>query len=73
MNRMSVEELLKQNPHIDPESFKEAEALTKRLREQGLKGARYRLATPRTDRRGKAIPPPGHSSPETHSHLSRRH
>ena len=71
MKRISAEELLARNPNVDPETLKEAQQLSDRLKESGFEGARYKLATPLTGKR--------HSDRATDKerghahHLSRRH
>jgi hypothetical protein len=72
MERPSKEELLKQNSQIDPDSLDEATRLADQLKESGVQGARYSLATPATRRRLRISP--ADQTHERHSHsLVRRH
>lgn len=72
MKRPTIEELLAQNPDVDPNELKEAQQLADRLKDSGFEGARYRLATPLTGRRARDRSPD--QIRERHSHsLVRRH
>lgn len=69
MKRLSAEDLLAKNPHVDPAQIDQAQKLSEVLKEAGFEGARYRLATPLTGRR----PAPRPDKRKIHSHLTRRH
>lgn len=71
MKRISAEELLAQNPQVDPAQLEAAQQLADRLREAGFQGVRYRLATPLTGRRPAVRPPDKEKG--RHAHLTRRH
>ncbi len=72
VKRISAEELLKQNPEVDPEMLREGLALAERLKAAGFEGARYRLATPLTGRRVSGRT--SETAKPSHAHwLVRRH
>lgn len=71
MKRVSAEELLAQNPGVDPEALRQAQHLADRLKAAGFEGARYGLATPLTGKRHRDRSPDQQNG--RHSHLVRRH
>ena len=76
MKRVSADELLAQNPDVDPENFEESQRLSERLKEAGFERARYGLATPLTGKRHKDRGPDKGNGrhAERHAHnLIRRH
>jgi isopentenyl diphosphate isomerase/L-lactate dehydrogenase-like FMN-dependent dehydrogenase len=72
MKKISVDEILEQNRHVDPEKLKEAQQLSEKLKEAGFEAARYRLATPLTGRRHRDQTDAKHADQHAH-HLVRRH
>jgi hypothetical protein len=72
MKAPSRDELLKQNPQIDPKRLDDAVRLATQLRNAGVQGARYALATPATGRRQVVTPSRKTLGPHSHS-LVRRH
>jgi len=66
-------ELLKRTPGVDANLLRESQRLGQRLKESGFKGARYRLASPMTDKSGKALPPSDAPVDQHAHHRTRRH
>lgn len=76
MKRLSPEEIIALKPNADPGKIRDAEQLAERLKEAGLEGAKYRLATPMTGRQRPATHTGGSGKHEAGSHrhvLGRRH
>jgi Na+-translocating ferredoxin:NAD+ oxidoreductase RnfC subunit len=47
----SLEEIIKSNPHVDPEQLEQWRELLKKLREAGVRGSRDRIVPPGARRR----------------------
>lgn len=54
-NRLDVLDLMKKNPHIDPQQLQESMELLQGLRDNGVSGRDYRLAPPCAGRRVRVI------------------
>ncbi len=64
-DRIDIEEILRLNPHIDQKQLEEAIELRQKLRERGVRGAKYRLAPPFSGRRVSVRGVEGEDDPRT--------
>lgn len=55
--KIDIEDILKQNPQVDPSKLKEGIELSEKLKEMGFTRKGYDLATPEERRKAHAIQP----------------
>jgi thiazole synthase ThiGH ThiG subunit len=73
MKRVNIDDLLKQNPDLNPDEVEEARRLMDRLRETGFEGAPYRLATPLSGKRMRQVGAASADTKHRHGRAFRRH